>query len=458
MDFEINEQEQEASEYVLGAMMTEPSIIPDIIHVLGSTSDIFKRLDFNLIYQAIITCHDNGGAVDPLLVANKLQENADLRRAGGQDAIYKLQARIVETENISYYAEIVKRGYHRDQLISFGQEIQKRAGEDQEDVISLQHEMQEKLFSIGQNQNRNATVSLKSVADDVIADIDALRKNEKAYNGIPTGFTDFDLLTSGLQPKDLIIIAGRPSMGKTSFILNIASFLAIEMNDPVGVFSLEMANEQIFKRVLAADSKIDFSKIHNGNLDDKEYDRLLKSTNRIKNTLLHIDDTRGMTVQALRAKVRQLKTKQPDLRLIIVDYLQLLRSEGTHRRNMGIVEEISEISRELKSLAGEMEIPVIACSQLNREVERRPDKRPILADLRESGAIEQDADLVAFLYRDEYYDEQTDDQGTAELIIKKQRNGATGTVYLEFVKEQMRFENQTPQPTKKTPNDNDDWV
>ena len=357
MDNEMLEIEKEASEYILGAMMVDAAIIPDVINVLGLTSSAFTTQTYKRIYDAIIACYDRQETPNPVLVAQELGTRGDLNRVGGIETLYDFQKRIVETdtENIAYYAGIIKQGGHRRLLLSTGHELVNRAGDEQEDVISLQNEMQEKLFSIGQNQNINAIVPFGSVVKELLNDIEALSKKEKEYNGISTGFTEFDVLTSGLQPKDLIIIASRPGMGKTTFVLNIATYLAIDLKTPVGIFSLEMSQKQIGQRMLAADSQVDFSKLHTGNLDDKDWEPLTESANLIMSAPLHIDDTRGMTVQTLRAKVRQLKTKEEQLGLIIVDYLQLLRTEGTHRRNMGMVEEISEISRELKTLAWEME-------------------------------------------------------------------------------------------------------
>ena len=355
MNLEPNEQEIEASEHILGAMMVDPAIIPDVIGVLGQTPDAFFKTDFKLIYQAIIACHNKEGKVNSVIVATELDKHGDLNRAGGTDYLYDLQARIAETDNTVHYAGIIQERWIRRQISSTCHELMNSVSDGEKEPAVLLNEAQEKFFSIEQNQNINAIVPFPSAVTEVIAEIEALSKNEKAYTGISTGFQEFDVLTSGLQPKDLIIIAARPSMGKTTLVLNIATFVAIDLKIPVGIFSLEMPQNQIIKRILAADSRIDFSKIYNGNLDDKDWETLTESADLIRRAPFHVDDTRGMTVQTLRAKVRQLKTKEEQLGLIIVDYLQLLRTEGTHRRNMGMVEEISEISRELKTLAWEME-------------------------------------------------------------------------------------------------------
>lgn len=289
------------------------------------------------------------------------------------------------------------------------------------------------------NVNRGF-IPLGSLINQSLKDIEELYHKKEQYVGIPSGFTDLDILTSGLQRGDLIIIAARPSMGKTTLVLNIAQNIALDQEQPVAVFSLEMPARQVAMRMLAAEAQIDFAKLRIGNITDQNWSNLTQGATTLMEagSRISIHEARGITIQTVRAEARRLKSQQENLALIIVDYLQLLRGTGQYA---GREQEIAEISRALKALAWELDVPIIACSQLNRELERRPDKRPQLADLRESGAIEQDADLVVFLHRDDYYDEQSEAAGMADLIIRKQRNGATGTVQLEFIKEQMRFAN-----------------
>ena len=361
-----------------------------------------------------------------------------MKRAGGPGYLYELQAQIVETENTEFYAEIIREKWIRRQLISISGDLNQLARDQERKLDDVLNEAQEGLFQLSHNQTQQGFVQMAPIVKESLTGIEQLYRNEHKYTGIPTGFTDFDVLTSGLQRKDLIIIAARPSMGKTTLALNIAQHIAIDQQLPVAIFSLEMPSQQVVMRMLAAESRIEFGQLRTGHFKEDDWEPLTEGAERLMAAPIYISDVRGVGVQTLRAEGRRLKGEREDLAAIIVDYLQLLRGDGTYT---GRVEEISEISRALKTIAWELDTPVVACSQLNREVERRPDKRPQLSDLRESGAIEQDADVIAFLYREDYYDEQADEQGLADLIIKKQRNGPTGTVRLQFFRKQMRFEN-----------------
>ena len=432
--------DMEAERAVLGAMMTEKSVIPRVIALLGHTSEAFFTTDHQLIYTAILEVYERVSKADPLLVANELNRTNQLNRTGGPDYLYELQAPIVETESTEFYAEILHEKATRRRLMQASSQIRELAIDEDVQLSDVMNQAQEAVFELGQTDAQRGFTRIRPLLTQSIDEIEKLFHKEERFLGVPTGFMDFDVMTSGLQPGNFIIIAARPSMGKTTLVLNIAQNIALEQTRPVAIFSLEMPAQDIVMRMLSAESQIDFGRLRTGNFSEDYWRPLTEGASRLAEAPILINDNRGLTVQALRAEARRLKGEHDNLALIIVDYLQLLRGTGRYNSRE---QEISEISRALKVLAWELNVPIIACSQLSREVERRPDKQPQLSDLRESGAIEQDADLVAFLYREDYYqeDEQADDRVEALLLIKKQRNGPTGTVALYFTKKQMRFEN-----------------
>ena len=432
--------DKEAEQAVLGAMMTEKSVIPRVIALLGHTSDAFFTTDHQLIYTAILAVYDRVSNADPLLVADELKRTNQINRAGGAGYLYELQAPIVETESTEFYADILHEKATRRQLIQAGGAIRELAQDENIELAEVLNQSQEAVFELGQNDAQRGFQPINTIVTSSIDAIEKLFHKQDRFLGVPTGFMDFDHMTSGLQPGNFIIIAARPSMGKTTLVLNMAQNIAIDQERPVAIFSLEMPAQDIVMRMLSAESQIDFGRLRTGNFTEDYWSPLATAATRLSKASILINDNRGLTVQGLRAEGRRLKGEHGDLALIIVDYLQLLRGTGKYNQRE---QEISEISRALKVLAWELNVPIIACSQLSREVERRPDKQPQLSDLRESGAIEQDADLVAFLYREDYYedDEDTDARVEANLMIKKQRNGPTGTVVLYFTKKQMRFEN-----------------
>ena len=431
--------DREAEQAVLGAMMTEKSVIPRVIALLGHTSDAFFTTDHQLIYAAILAVYDRVSNADPLLVADELKRTNQINRTGGAGYLYELQAPIVETESTEFYADILHEKATRRQLIQAGGAIRELAQDESVELAEVLNQSQEAVFELGQNDAQRGFQPINPLVTTSIDAIEKLFHKQDRFLGIPTGFMDFDHMTSGLQPGNFIIIAARPSMGKTTLVLNMAQNIAIDQERPVAVFSLEMPAQDIVMRMLSAESHIDFGRLRTGNFSEDYWRPLTEAASRLSGAPILINDNRGLTVQGLRAEGRRLKGEHGDLALIIVDYLQLLRGTGRYNQRE---QEISEISRALKVLAWELNVPIIACSQLSREVERRPNKQPQLSDLRESGAIEQDADLVAFLYREDYYEEEeADDRVEANLMIKKQRNGPTGTVVLYFTKKQMRFEN-----------------
>jgi replicative DNA helicase len=421
-------------------MLMDTDVIPRVMPILGETPDAFFTTDHQIIYSAAVDIYDQHSKADILLVADQLKKTDQLKRVGGTIYLYDLQARIVETENTEFHAQIVRDKWMRRQLIQASAAIREIAQDGEKELVDVLDESQEEIFRLNSLNVNRGFIPLGSLINQSLKDIEELYHKKEQYVGIPSGFTDLDILTSGLQRGDLIIIAARPSMGKTTLVLNIAQNIALDQELPVAVFSLEMPARQVAMRMLAAEAQIDFAKLRIGNITDQNWSNLTQGATTLMEagSRISIHEARGITIQTVRAEARRLKSQQEHLALIIVDYLQLLRGTGQYA---GREQEIAEISRALKALAWELDVPIIACSQLNRELERRPDKRPQLADLRESGAIEQDADLVVFLHRDDYYDEQSEAAGMADLIIRKQRNGATGTVQLEFIKEQMRFAN-----------------
>ncbi|MDE0467325.1 MAG: replicative DNA helicase [Candidatus Poribacteria bacterium] len=431
--------DKEAEQAVLGAMMTEKSVIPQVINLLGHTSDAFFTTDHQLIYAAILAVYDRVSNADPLLVADELKRTDQINRAGGAGYLYELQAPIVETESTEFYADILHEKATRRRLTQAGGQIRELAQDETVELTEILNQSQEAVFELGQNDSQRGFHSIRPLITTSIDAIEKLYHKADRFLGVPTGFMDFDHMTSGLQPGNFIIIAARPSMGKTTLVLNMAQNVALEQERPVAIFSLEMPAQDIVMRMLSAEARIDFGRLRTGNFSEDYWRPLTEGASRLAEAPILINDNRGLTVQGLRAEGRRLKGEHNDLALIIVDYLQLLRGTGRYNARE---QEISEISRALKVLAWELNVPIIACSQLSREVERRPDKQPQLSDLRESGAIEQDADIVAFLYREDYYEEEdAGDRVEANLMIKKQRNGPTGTVVLYFTKKQMRFEN-----------------
>ncbi len=433
--------DKEAEQAVLGSMMTEKSIIPRIELMLGSTSDAFSTTDHQLIYTAILAVYNRAKNADPILVANELNRTEQLNRVGGADYLYELQAPIVETESTEFYAEILLEKATRRRLIRAATQIRDLAHDESVEISEVLDQSQEAVFELGQAGNKRGFEHIRSLLKQSIEVIEKLFQKKDRYLGVPTGFIDFDNLTSGLQPGNFIIIAARPSMGKTTLVLNMAQNIAIEQKRPVAIFSLEQPAQDIAMRMLSAESQIDFGRLRLGNFSEEYWAPLGQSVGRLSEAPILINDNRSITVQGLRAEARRLKGEHEDLALIIVDYIQILRGSGRYNVRE---QEISEVSRALKILAWELNIPVLACAQLSREVERRPNKLPQLSDLRESGAIEQDADVVAFLYREDYYDDEDDyidETVEANILIKKQRNGPQGTVVLHFCKKQMRFEN-----------------
>lgn len=431
----IQPQSIEAEMSVLGAMLMDKEAICKAVESLSE--DAFYKTSHRKIYSAILDIFERNDPVDLVTLTNELKKKGELGNIGGPIYLTTILNSVPTAANVEYYIKIVNEKALIRNLISAATEIVSMAYQPTEDVTQLLDKAEQLIFNIVQRKITRDFVHIGEMLHDSFEIIEEIYTKKSYITGIPTGFIDFDTLTAGLHMSDLIIIAGRPSMGKSSFALNIARNVGTREKIPVGIFSLEMSKEQLVQRMLCAEARVDAHKLRTGYLGEADWPKLTTAAGVLAEAPIYIDDTPGISILEIRAKARRLKAKY-NVGLIIVDYLQLIqgRMQVDNRQ-----QEISEISRSLKSLARELNIPVIALSQLSREVEKRSERRPQLSDLRESGAIEQDADLVAFVYREEYYKPTPENEGLAEIIIGKQRNGPTGTVKLAFIKKYTRFEN-----------------
>lgn len=429
----------EAEQSVLGALLLDHRTWDQVADRIAPSD--FYRGDHRAIFETIIQLVSRSQPFDVLTVADALKQDHKIQLLpSGEAYLYELAQNTPSAANIIAYADIVRERSVLRQLISVGTDVTDSVfnseGRDSKELLDFAEQL---VYRISESQQRGSgpqpIAELLSKATDRL---DLLSKTRGALTGISTGFSDFDTLTSGLQPGDMVVIAGRPSMGKTSFAMNIAEFAAIKQEKPVLVFSLEMPAEQLALRMISSLGRIDQHKVRTGQLDDEDWPRVSSAVSVLSSSQLFIDDTPGLSPLELRTRARRVARKQGGLSLIVVDYLQLMTSPMMRENRTN---EISEISRALKSIAKEFHVPLIALSQLNRGLEQRTDKRPVMSDLRESGAIEQDADLIAFIYRDEVYHEDSPHKGTAEIIIRKQRNGPIGDFRLTFLGKYTRFEN-----------------
>ncbi|MBI2377046.1 MAG: replicative DNA helicase [Deltaproteobacteria bacterium] len=427
-------QDIEAERAVLGSILLSNEAVYSAMEILR-TED-FYRPAHALIYRAMLDLTSRGEPVDLVTLQAQLQATQQLEAVGGAGPIIELATAVPTAANVRHYAEIVRRVSTRRRLIDAATGIVGLAFENgnADEVLDT---AERAIFEVSQDRAKKSLVPVSEIVKETFQRVIKLFDEKKAITGVTTGFTKLDSITSGLQPSDLVIVAGRPSMGKTAFALNLATSAALKDKRPVAVFSLEMSKEQLVTRMLCSEGRIDSFKLRGGFLSESDWPKLAKAAGTISEAPIYIDDTAAASVLEVRAKCRRLAAEN-DLGLVVVDYLQLMRGTGN---TQGREQEISEISRGLKSLAKELNIPVIALSQLNRSLEQRTDKRPMLSDLRESGAIEQDADVIMFVYRDEVYKPDTQDKGVAEIIIGKQRNGPIGIVRLKFFLEHTRFEN-----------------
>jgi replicative DNA helicase len=441
-------QSVDAEECVLGAILLDNSALDRVLELI--TPDDFYREAHRKIYRAIIALTERNEPVDIITLAEALHASGELSDVGGRAFLADLADRVPTAANVAHYAKIVREKALLRLLITTATSIAGRGYEQSHDVKELLDRAEQDIFSISDRDLKPAFVRLDSLLTETFKTIDRLHEQKQAVTGVPTGYIDLDRMLAGLQPSDLIIVAGRPSMGKTAFCLNIAELAGLRADVGVAVFSLEMSKEQLAMRMLCSEARVDLARVRTGHLTNREFQELAEAAARLSYAPIYIDDTPAVSVLELRAKARRL-SRDPNtkLGLVIVDYLQLMRSsEGKDSRE----QEISEISRSLKALAKELHVPVIALSQLNRQVESRNPPKPRLSDLRESGAIEQDADVIAFIYREEVYVEDTDKRGVAEIIVAKQRNGPIGSVDLTFLREFTRFENREVVPDEGTPN------
>jgi len=438
-------QNIDAERAVLGAILIADGgreAIPRVVEVLGDDPirNGFYREAHQRIYAAILNLFERGEPSDLLTVTQELERSNSLENVGGVPYIYEMIESVPTAANVEYYAKMVHCEAMRRRLIRVSSEIYNESFDNSEDVDMLLDKAEKSILDIRQESINTGFVPLKRIIKPSFSAIQELYNKKEHVTGVPSGFTDLDNATSGFQAADFVIIAGRPGMGKSMFIQNIANYVAGECRIPVGMFSLEMSQQQLVVRMLAAEANVEFQKLRTGFLSEGDWPKLTIAAGSLSESEIFIDDTPGIGVLEVRAKARRLKAEH-DVGLIMVDYFQLMQGRG---RTENRQQEISEISRSLKGLAKELSMPVIACSQLSRSPEGRPDKRPQLSDLRESGAIEQDADLVIFLYREEYYDrEMSTKAGEAEVIIGKQRNGPTTTIRLTFRASHMRFENMS---------------
>ena len=427
-------QNIEAEQAVLGSVLLDSESLYAVSEILHP--DDFYEKAHRLIYEVVLLLSETGSAIDLVTVTEELRRHDKLEEVGGPAYIASIAGSVPSSANAAYYANIVAQKSTLRALISASGEIAAKCFEQEEEVEDLLDEAEQKIFGITQRRSREGFTPIKKVLEETFEAIERLSQHKGEVTGVPT-FTDLDKLLSGLQKSDLIICAARPGMGKTSFCLNIAQNAAVKHGKSVAIFSLEMSKEQVVQRMLSSQAMIDQQKLRTGYLNDKDWENLVKAMGVLSEVPVYIDDTPALTAMQVRAKARRLKAEK-GLDLVIVDYLQLMQG---HRRADSRQQEIAMISRSLKSLARELKTPVLALSQLNRGVEQRQDKRPVMADLLESGAIEADADVVLFLYREEYYNKDTTERGIAEVIVGKHRNGPVGVVKLGFFPEYTQFVN-----------------
>lgn len=427
-------------EAVLGAVMLDKDALSIVLDILRPES--FYADAHTLIYKAMLRLFEKTQPVDLLTVTEELKKSGDIEKAGGPYYLVELTNRVASAANIEYHARIIAQKHIQRELITVSTKIIRDAYEDTTDVFSLLDEAEQGLFNITQQNLSRGYESMGSLAAKALKQLEEMSQKEEGLTGVPTGFTELDRLTSGWQPSDMIIVAARPGMGKTSYTLALARNAAVDFNKAVAIFSLEMSNLQLVQRLISMEAEISGSKLRSGQLEDYEWQQLQSAIEKMSEVPIFIDDTPGINIFELRAKCRRLKM-QHDIQMVIIDYLQLMTGGGDNKGNRE--QEISMISRSLKALAKELSVPVIALSQLSRAVETRGgSKRPMLSDLRESGAIEQDADIVSFIYRPEYYQILEDEEGqslkgVAEIIVAKHRNGALKTVKLKFTDQFAKF-------------------
>ncbi|MBD5477989.1 MAG: replicative DNA helicase [Lachnospiraceae bacterium] len=425
----------EAEQSVIGSMIMDREAIV-VASELVTGEDFYSR-QYGILFETMVELHNEGKPVDLVTLQDRLKEKDVPPEVSSLEFVRDLITAVPTSANIKYYAGIVAEKATLRKLIRLNEEIANTCYAGKESLEVILEDTEKKIFEVVQKRNTGEFVPIRQVVMNAMDRIERASKNKGAVTGIATGFADLDYRTAGMQPADLVLIAARPSMGKTAFVLNIAEHVAFKLNKTIAIFSLEMSKEQLVNRLFSLESKVDSQHIRTGQLSDQEWEKLIESAGVIGKSNLIIDDTPGISIAELRSKCRKYKLEH-DLSMIVIDYLQLMSGSG---RTDSRQQEISDISRSLKAIARELSVPVLALSQLSRAVEQRPDHRPMLSDLRESGAIEQDADVVMFIYRDEYYNHDTERPGIAEIIIAKQRNGPIGTVELAWLPNYTKFAN-----------------
>ncbi len=425
----------EAEQSVIGSMIMDKEAIMTAGEIL--IEEDFYHKQYGILFESMLDLFNAGEPVDLITLQNKLKEKDVPAEISSLEFVRDLVTSVPTSANVKYYANIVKEKAVLRKLIKTTQSIEDECYLGKESVEDILADTEKSIFNLVQNRGGDY-VPIKQVVINALDKIEKASKQKGSVTGIATGFVDLDYQMAGLQPSDLILIAARPSMGKTAFVLNIAQYVAIHSQQTTAIFSLEMSKEQLVNRMFSLESRVDAQKLRSGNLTDADWEMLIEGAGNVGRSKLIIDDTPGISISELRSKCRKYKLEH-DLKLIIIDYLQLMSGSGRHSESRQ--QEISDISRSLKALARELNVPVVALSQLSRAVEQRPDHRPMLSDLRESGAIEQDADVVMFIYRDDYYNKDSEMKGISEIIVAKQRNGPIGTVNLVWLPQYTRFAN-----------------
>ena len=425
----------EAEQSVIGSMGMDAEAIVLASEIISG--DDFYNKQYGVVFDTMVELHNGGKPVDIVTLQNSLKEKNVPAEVSSLEFIRDLVTAVPTSANIKSYATIVAEKSTLRKLIRLMDEIENSCYAEKEPLEDILEDTEKRVFNLVQKRNTGEFVPIRQVVMNAMEKIEKAAKNKGSVTGIPTGFLDLDSRTAGLQPSDLILIAARPSMGKTAFVLNIAQHVAFKQNMTVAIFSLEMSKEQLVNRMFSLESKVDAQDLRTGQLSEADWEKLIESAGTIAQSNLIIDDTPGISIAEMRSKCRKYKMDH-DLKLIIIDYLQLMSGSGKSDSRQ---QEISDISRSLKALARELSVPVISLSQLSRAVEQRPDHRPMLSDLRESGAIEQDADVVMFIYRDDYYNHETEKKNVAEIIVAKQRNGPIGTVELVWLPNYTQFAN-----------------
>ena len=432
----------EAEQAIIGSMLTDRDAVISAIEILKEED--FYREDNKAIYTAILNLYNRAEPIDIITVKSELESMGKFEQVGGLEYLAELPEKVPTTANAMKYIKIVEEKSTLRRLIKTANEIIELGYSPTEDVEDIMEGAEKKIFNIMQEKNQKGYAPIKDVLVESFTKLEELYNRKQHITGVPSGFTELDYRTAGFHGSELILVAARPAMGKTAFALNIATNAAVKANVPVAVFSLEMSKEQLVNRILCSESMVDSNKVRTGKLEEDDWTKLAGAIGPLSEAEIFIDDTPGINITEIRAKCRKLKLEK-NIGMVVIDYLQLI--QGSNKRGGSREQEISEISRSLKILAKELDVPVIALSQLSRAAEQRPDHRPMLSDLRESGAIEQDADIVMFLYRDDYYNQDSEKKDIAEIIIAKHRGGSTGTVellwlgsYTKFVNLERRFD------------------